>query len=138
MGSRLRTGASVCAVAAILAYMGLTSLSHVGDYVAWPADMLALSIVAALCGALLAMAEERAIRLLMMASLMSVLLFGGFWVYASWALLGNQFPLAELILSDLVFLYVIQRGFWLVAPSLVFGLLGVIIVELFLPMSLRR
>ena len=65
-------------------------------------------------------------------------MFGGYWVFTSWALLGNQFPFVELILSDFVFLYILQRSFFLAAPGFVFGMLGVIIVELFLPSILRR
>jgi hypothetical protein len=138
MSSWLRQSMAVIAVAAVLAYMGLISFSHVSGYVAWPVDMLALSVVAALCGALLALAEGKSILLLVIASAMSVFLFGGFWMFASWALLGNQFSFVELILSDIVFVYIVQRSFVLAAPGFVFGVLGAIIVELFLPKILRR
>ena len=138
MSSWLRQSMAVIAVAAVLAYMGLISLSHVGGYVAWPVDMLALSVAAALCGVLLALAEGKSILLLVIASAVSVLLFGGFWMYTSWALLGNQFPFVELILSDFVFLYILKRSFFLAAPGFVFGVFGVIIVELVLPSILRR
>jgi hypothetical protein len=129
---------AVIAAAAILAYMGLISLSHLRDYVAWPADMLALSIVAALCGALLALAESEALHLYLIASVVSALLFGGFWAYATWGVLGNSIPFVDLLFSDFVLLYVVQRSFLLVAPCLVFGLLGVLGVQLLLPKILRR
>ena len=134
----LRQSMAVIAAAAILAYMGLISLSHLRDYVAWPADMLALSIVAALCGMLLALAESKALHLYLIASVVSPLLFGGFWAYATWGVLGSSIPLVELLLSDLVLLYAFQRSLLLVAPSLVFGLLGVLSVQLLLPKILRR
>ena len=118
--------------------MGLISLSDVGGYVAWPADMLALSIVATLCGILLALAEETAVLLLVLASVVSVLLFGGYWAYTSWVLLGDQFPILEHLLSDLVLLYILQRSFLLVASSFTFGLFGVIVVELNQPKLLHR
>lgn len=137
MNPRFKQGMVVIGVAAILAYMGLISLSDVRDYVAWPLSLLELSIAAALCGILLAMAEENAIRLLAMASVLSAVLFGGFWVYASWALLGQRIPFVELILSDLVFLYIIQRAALLITSSLVFGLLGAVCVQIFLPKHLR-
>ena len=129
---------AVIAAAAILAYMGLISLSHLRDYVAWSADMLALSIVAALCGMLLALAESKALHLFLIASVVSPLLFGGFWAYATWGVLGNSIPFIDLLFSDLVLLYVVQRSFLLVAPSIVFGLLGVLSVQLLLPKILRR
>ena len=129
---------AVIAAAAILAYMGLISLSHLRDYVAWPADMLALSIVAALCGMLLALAESKALHLYLIASVVSALLFGGFWAYATWGVLGSSIPLVELLFSDLVLLYAVQRSFLLVTPCLVFGLLGVLGVQLLLPKILRR
>ena len=134
----LRQSMAVIAAAAILAYMGLISLSHLRDYVAWPADMLALSIVAALCGMLLALAESKALHLYLIASVVSPLLFGGFWAYATWGVLGSSIPFVELLLSDLVLLYAFQRSLLLVAPSLVFGLLGVLSVQLLLPKILRR
>lgn len=128
----------VVAVAAILAYVGLISLSSVRDYVAWPTDMLGLSLVAALCGILLALAEKKALPLFTVAATLSLLLFGGFWAYASWALLRGQLPILTLLISDLVLLYTVQRGFLLVAPTFVFGLLGVLGVQLLLPKLLRR
>ncbi len=134
----LRQSMAVIAAAAILAYMGLISLSHLRDYVAWSADMLALSIVAALCGMLLALAESKALHLFLIASVVSPLLFGGFWAYATWGVLGNSIPFVDLLFSDLVLLYVVQRSFLLVAPSIVFGLLGVLSVQLLLPKILRR
>ncbi len=134
----LRQSMAVIAAAAILAYMGLISLSHLRDYVAWSADMLALSIVAALCGMLLALAESKALHLYLIASVVSPLLFGGFWAYATWGVLGNSIPFVDLLFSDLVLLYVVQRSFLLVAPSIVFGLLGVLSVQLLLPKILRR
>ncbi|MDE0462848.1 MAG: hypothetical protein OXH93_10585 [Caldilineaceae bacterium] len=138
MSSLIRQSAAVLAVASILAYVGLISLSHIQNYVPWPADMLALSLVAAICGALLAAAESRAILLFTLAAILSVLLFGGFWAYASWALLRGQLPALDLLFSDYVFTYTVQRGFILVAPSIVFGLLGVFGVQLLLPKLLRR
>jgi hypothetical protein len=134
----LRQSMAVIAAAVILAYMGLISLSHLRDYVAWPADMLALSIVAALCGALLALAESEALHLYLIASVVSALLFGGFWAYATWGVLGSSIPFVELLFSDLVFFYAVQRSFLLVTPCLVFGLLGVLGVQLLLPKILRR
>ena len=134
----LRQSMAVIAAAVILAYMGLISLSHLRDYVAWPADMLALSIVAALCGMLLALAESKALHLYLIASVVSPLLFGGFWAYATWGVLGNSIPFVDLLFSDFVLLYVVQRSFLLVAPCLVFGLLGVLGVQLLLPKILRR
>lgn len=134
----LRQSAVVLAVAAILAYVGLISLTAIRDYVAWPADMLGLSLVAALCGMLLALAEKKALSMFIVAAILSVVLFGGFWAYASWALLRGQLPTLALLLSDLVLLYTVQRGFLLVAPSIVFGLLGILGVQLLLPKLLRR
>lgn len=133
MHPHLRSAASVLAVAAILAYLGLISLSDIGGYVPWQADMLVLSIGAVLSGTVLALAEERAMVLQLIASLLSVPLFGAFWTYATWGLLGGFVPLLELLLSDFVLLYTLQRGFLLVGPGIVFGLLGVIIVHLLLP-----
>lgn len=137
MSPQFRNGAAVFAVAAILAQTGLVSLSDLREYVAWPANTLALSVVAYLCGALLALAATGAVRLYLIGSVLGVILFGGFWAYASWALLGEQIPFVELIFSDPVFLYTIQRGLLLLAPSLVFGLMGVLSVQLFLPATLR-
>lgn len=138
MRTLIRQSSAVLAVASILAYVGLISLSHIRDYVPWPADMLALSLVAALCGALLAAAESRAILLFALAAISSVFLFAGYWAFASWTLLRGQLPALDILLSDYVFVYTVQRGFLLVAPSIVFGLLGVFGVQLLLSKVLRR
>jgi len=138
MRSLIRQCSAVMAVASILAYFGLISLTHIQDYVPWPADMLALSLVAAISGAVLAAAESRAILLFALAAILSTLLFGGFWTYASWALLRGQLPALDILFSDYVFTYTVQRGFILVAPSIVFGLLGVFGVQLLLSKVLRR
>ena len=138
MRTLIRQSSAVLAVASILAYVGLISLSHIRDYVPWPADMLALSLVAALCGALLAAAESRAILLFALAASLSAFLFGGYWAFASWALLRGQLPALDILFSDYVFVYTVQRGFLLVAPSIVFGLLGVFGVQLLLSKLLRR
>ncbi|MDE0143703.1 MAG: hypothetical protein OXI80_03555 [Caldilineaceae bacterium] len=138
MRALIRQSSAVLAVASILAYVGLISLSHIRDYVPWPADMLALSLVAALCGALLAAAESRAILLFALAAILSAFLFGSYWAFASWALLRGQLPALDILFSDYVFVYTVQRGFLLVAPSIVFGLLGVFGVQLLLSKVLRR
>ncbi len=134
----LRQCAALCAVAAVLAYVGLISLTDMRDYVPWPANMLALSLAAALCGMLLALAEPKALLLSTIAPFISVPIFGAFWALATWMLLGPQLSFADLILSDLVLLYIVQRGFLLVAPTFVFGLLGALGVQLLLPRLLRR
>ncbi len=137
MRSTLRSAVSVCAAAAILAWLGLISLSDLGGYVPWQTDMLALSLGATLCGVVLALAEEKVALLLVIASLLSVPLFGGFWAYAAWGLLGGFVPPLQLLVSDYVLLYTLQRGLFLVGLGIVFGLFGVIIVQLVLPKLLR-
>lgn len=137
MRSTFGSAVSVCAVAAILAWLGLISLSDLGGYVPWQTDMLAFSLGAALCGVVLALAEERAALLLVIASLLSVPLFGGFWAYAAWGLLGGFVSPLQLLVSDYVLLYTLQRGLLLVGLGIVFGLFGVIIVQLFLLKLLR-
>lgn len=138
MTHTLRQSAAVLAVAAVLACVGLISLTDMREYVPWTANMLTLSLAAALSSMLLALAEPRALLLSTIAPFVSVPIFGFFWALATWMLVGPEFPFADLMFSDLVLLYIIQRGFLLVAPTFVFGLLGVLGVQLLLPKLLRR
>lgn len=137
IGQRLKQGTAVIAAALIVGYMGLISVSEVGDYVPWSAGFLGLGIAAALCGILLALIDEQAIRLMSMACVLGVLIFGGFWSIASWALLGEQISFLELVLSDLVFSYVLRRGILLLLISILFGLLGTVGMQIILPSHYR-
>ena len=78
MGQRLTQSIAVVAAAFVVAYAGLTSVSDVRDYVSWPAELVGLSIVSALCGGLLALIDRKAIWLMSLASVLSVLIFGSF------------------------------------------------------------
>ena len=133
MGQRLKQSTAVVSVALVLAYVGLTSLSDIRDYAPWPANLLGLSLVSVLCGSLLALIDQKALSLMSFASVLSVLIFGSFWSLASWSLVRVQVSLLELILSDLVFLYVAQRGALLFAVSILFGLIGATGMQILLP-----
>lgn len=133
MSRRLKQGTAIIAAALVVAYLGLISITEVGDYVSWSVGLLGLSLAAALCGLLLALIDEQAIRLMSIASVLGMLIFGGLWSIASWALLGEQFTFVELILSDLVFSYVLRRGLLLGLITILFGLIGAAGMQLFLP-----
>lgn len=133
MGRRVRQGTEVVAAALVLAYVGTVAFSHVGDFAPWSTNLLWLSVASAICGALLALSSlsgEEAVWSIIAAPVLAVLIFGSVWIYIWWALAGQYISLFDLILSDFVFLYVVQRGFVMFLVSVPFGVLGAVVVPI--------
>ena len=133
MSQRVRQGTAIVAAALVLAYVGAVSVSKVRDFAPWPANLLWLSVVSVICGVLLALSSDGAVRSIVVASVVAVLIFGGLRSYMVWTLLGQYVSLSDLVLSDLVLLYVIQRGLLMLLVSALFGLLGAVVTLVFLP-----
>jgi hypothetical protein len=135
MRQRVEQTLAIVAVALVLACVGTTGFSPVGDFVPWPASPLWLGVISVVCGILLALVGEQALRSMVAASLLGVLIFGGLWSHIAWVLVGQYLSanFLELVLSNLVLTYVFQRGALMLLISLLPGLLGVAIASIFLP-----
>ncbi len=133
MSRRVRQGTAIVAVALVLAYVGTVSVSKVRDFAPWPANLLWLIVISAICGVLLALSSDGADWSIAVASLLAVLIFGGLQSYMIWVLLGQYVSLFDLVLSDFVLVYVTQRGILMLMVSALFGLLGAVVTRAFLP-----
>ncbi len=116
--------AALLSIGCVVGYAGILAFSPVGAYAPWRASPLELSLVSLLCGLLLGMVSRRAPLLMIIASCLSVGIFGGIWSYITWTQVGRFFSLPELLIADAVFLFVLQRGSILFTISALFGLLG--------------
>ena len=111
MVRRLSLAAAVVAAATVMAYMGIASLTDVQEFTILPTNLLILSLASVICGVLMAISSDSAAWLIMAASALAFLIFGGIWSYIVWLLLsGGVIPYIEIALSDYVLLYVAQRG----------------------------
>jgi hypothetical protein len=121
----VRHGAVIVAVALALAYVGMVSVSReIRGFAPWPADLFWLAIVSFICGILLGLSIKNAFRAILLASVLAVVIFGTLWSYVYWVLVGDYIPLFDLIISDLVSLYVFQWGFFIFMVSALCGLIG--------------
>ena len=134
MSKEMRQITSIIAAALVLAYVGTVSVSTgVRDFAPWPADLFWLAVVSAICGALLVLSTEGAAWAIVVASMLAVLIFAGLWSYVNWVLVGKYIPLFDLIISDLVSLYVFKWGLIILIISIPSGLIGAVIPLILLP-----
>ena len=136
MVERVRQGTATFAVALVLAYGMAATLPPVRDFAPWPFDLFWLSVTSVICGVLLGLtSSEAGWSMIAAASILAILIFTAIRSYIVWQLVGQQISLSlfDLVLSDLVFLYVIQRGLILFMASAIFGLIGAVFASIILP-----
>jgi hypothetical protein len=121
------------AVAIVLAYVGTVAVTQVRDSALWPADLSGLGVASAICGVLLVLISDSAVRLMAVASGLAVLVFAGVWGFVLWSLLGDYFSLFELVVSNLFILQVIFGCFVIFATTFFAGLLAIVAVTVVVP-----
>ena len=134
----LRLAAAVVAAALILALVDIVSVSSMRDFVPWSGSLVWMVVISIICGVLLALISPRAAWMIVAASVVAVLVFASLWSYTSWVLLEPYISLLDLsvsdvILSDMVILYVSSRGAVMFMSNAAFGLLGAVATLAFLP-----
>jgi len=134
---RLRQWATTVAVAIVVTYVGTVAVTEVRDVALWRADLASLSLVALVCGALLALVSDRAVRSLIFASSLAALIFAGVWTFIWWSFLGGYFSLWELIGSNLFVLQAVPRSGVIFLTSVFMGLLGIVVVTILVPYNYR-
>ena len=136
MVERVRQGTATFAAALVLAYGMAATVPPVHDFAPWPSDLIWLTVLSVICGALLGLTNSEAGWVMIAAaSVLAILFFTAIRSYIVWQLVGRQVSLSlfELVLSDLVFLYVIQTGLILFMISAIFGLIGAVLASVILP-----
>jgi hypothetical protein len=130
---RIRRWAAVVATAIVLAYVSTVAVTQVRDFALWPANLVWLGAVSAVCGVLLALIDEDTVRLMVVASGLAVLISAGVWSYILWSLMGDYFSLFELMASNLFVLQVIPRSAMIFVTTLFMGFLAIVAVTIFVP-----
>jgi hypothetical protein len=130
---RIRRWAAVVATAIVLAYVSTVAVTQVRDFALWPANLVWLGAVSAVCGVLLALIDEDTVRLMVVASGLAVLISAGVWGYILWSLMGDYFSLFELMASNLFVLQVIPRSAMIFVTTLFMGFLAIVAVTIFVP-----
>ena len=130
---RISRWAAVVATAIVLAYVSTVAVTQVRDFALWPANLVWLGAVSAVCGVLLALIDEDTVRLMVVASGLAVLISAGVWGYILWSLMGDYFSLFELMASNLFVLQVIPRSAMIFVTTLFMGFLAIVAVTIFVP-----
>lgn len=136
--SAIMQGLLVLAASFVMAYLGITSVSHIGEFSPWASNIGWFGLLSALCGVLLTLGgyrAEKAIWAIVAAASLSVVVFGLAWGYVCWGLIRPYLSFWEVLRSDFVLVYVIQRGLLMLIVSSASGLLGITIAS-FIPLWL--
>jgi len=128
MRPRVREWTAIVAAAIVLAYVGTVAVTEVQNYALWPFDIGWLSAFSAVCGVLLALVCDNAIRSMIAASGLAVLIYVGLWDYTLWSFLGDYFSPFELMVSNLFILQVLPRSAVIFGTAVLVGLLAVVVV----------
>ncbi|MBI3942333.1 MAG: hypothetical protein HY326_04915 [Chloroflexi bacterium] len=133
MQRTLTVFSAVMATAIVLAYTATFTFSSLHDFAIWPLNVGWLTIISLLCGALLSIISKRSLWLIVASALLGVVFFGGMWSYIALQFLGQLFNFSEIILSDFVFLYVVQQGTGMFMFTSLFGLVGAVAARVIIP-----
>ncbi|MSP14136.1 MAG: hypothetical protein EXR62_14420 [Chloroflexi bacterium] len=133
MQRRLTILLAVIAAAIVLAFTETFTFSSLHDYAIWPLNVGWLTIISLLCGALLSILSNKSLWLITAAALLGVAIFGGIWSYIALQFLGQMFSFSEIIISDFVFLYVVQQGTGMLLFTGLFGIVGAAIARILIP-----
>jgi len=133
MHLKVRQWTAIVAAAVVLAYVGIVAVTEVRDFALWSANLTWLGVIAAICGALLALVSEGAVWSIVVASVLAVLIFAGLWSYIFWSFLGEYFSFLELIVSNLFIFQVLPRSALILITTLLLGLLGTVAATILLP-----
>jgi hypothetical protein len=138
MHPKVRQWTAIVAAAIVLAYVSMAAVTEVRGFALWPTNLAWMGVSAAICGALLALIDEGAVWLIVVASALAVLIFVGLWSYIFWLFLGELFSFSELVISNLFIYQVLPRSVVILITSLPLGLLGTVAATIFLPDRYRR
>ena len=131
MRLRVREWTATFAAAIVLAYVGTIAVTEVQNFALWPFDMRWLGVFSAVCGGLLALICDDAIRSMVAASGLAVLIYVGLWGYTLWSFLGDYFSPFELMVSNLFILQVLPRSAVIFGTAVLVGLLAIVVVKTF-------
>jgi hypothetical protein len=130
---RARQGLAVAAASCALAYVSIASVTEVQRFAAWPVDPKWHFVCAFICGVLLTLISDAAVGLMFLASVLSILIYIGVSGYLFWRFFGEYFGLFELITGNLFISVVLPRSMVMFFPSILLGIVGVLITMFVVP-----
>ena len=121
----VRQWTSILAAAAVLAYAGTIAITEIKDFALWQINFLWLCVLAFVCGVLLTLIGNRALRSMVMASVLASLTVAGIWSYILWSFLGEllrgNISYVEFLVSNTFWLYVIPRSAVVLLVTMLLG-----------------
>lgn len=139
MARRIAQYASIAAVASLLAYLGAASVPPMRYFAPAPASLGLVLLAAALAGLLLAFVTDQAPLSVVIAVILALLLFAGIRAVTVGMALRRLISVGvfELISSDAVLLYTLQRGLIMYFAAGLLGLIGSVAGLLLIPQRYR-
>ncbi|MCP4540365.1 MAG: hypothetical protein GY832_24775 [Chloroflexi bacterium] len=133
MHPKAKEWTAILAAAMILAYVSTAAVTQMHDYAFWSISLAGVGVFAAICGALLALVNKRAIASTITASAIATLIFAGLWSYIFWSFLGEYLSFLEIFISNLFFLWVLPQSALILTITTLSGLSGLVFVKAIVP-----
>lgn len=121
----VRRWMSILAAASVLAYAGTIAITDIKGFALWRINFLGLCVLALVCGVLLTFINHRALRSMVMTSVLASLTVAGIWSYILWSflreLLKEHISYLEFLISNPFWYYVIPRSAVVLMVTLFLG-----------------
>ena len=134
MKANVKRWASTLAAASVLAYAGTIAITDVKDFALWRINLLGLCVLSMGCGVLLTFNNHRALRSMVIASVLASLTVACIWSYILRAflkeLLKEPISYIEFLISKPFWYYVIPRSAVVLIVTLFLGAGAVVATRL--------
>ena len=125
MKANVRRWTSILAAASVLAYAGTIAITDIKGFALWRINLLGLCVLSLACGVLLTFIHHRALRSMVMASVLASLIVACIWSYILWSflreLLKEHLSYIEFLISNQFWYYVIPRSAVVLIVTLFLG-----------------
>ena len=116
---------SILAAASVLAYAGTIAITDIKSFAMWRINLIGFCVMTIVCGVLLTFINHRALRSMVMASVLASLTVACIWSYILWAfleeLLKEHISYVEFLISNPFWYYVIPRSAVVLIVTLFLG-----------------
>ena len=116
---------SILAAASVLAYAGTIAITEIKGFALWRINLLGLCVLALVCGVLLTFINHRALRSMVMASVLASLTVAGIWSFILWSflreILKENISCVEFLISNPFWYHVIPKSAVVLIVTLFLG-----------------
>jgi hypothetical protein len=134
MKANVRRWTSILAAASVLAYAGTIAITDIKGFALWRINLLGLCVLSLVCGVLLTFINHRALRSMVMASVLASLTVACIWSYILWSflreLLKEHISYIEFLISNPFWYYVIPRSAVVLIVTLSLGAGAIVVTRL--------